>query len=69
MLNIYFRLALQNERAEREKAEEMNKQLEEKAKSLEMSAREAAEGNLNIDDVVWYGMAWFGIVWCVVNVV
>ncbi len=69
MLNIYFRLALQKERAEREKAEEMNKQLEEKAKSLEMSAREAAEGNLNIDDVVWYGMAWFGIVWCVVNVV
>jgi hypothetical protein len=42
---LNFRLALQREAEERRKAEEMNKKLEEKARSLEMTAREAAEGN------------------------
>ncbi|CAB4036574.1 Hypothetical predicted protein, partial [Paramuricea clavata] len=37
------RLTLVRERGERQKAEEINKQLAEKAKSLEMSARETAE--------------------------
>ena len=33
------------EREERQRAEKINKQLQEKAKSLEMSAKETAEGN------------------------
>ena len=34
------------EREERQKAQEINKQLEERAKYLEMTAQEAAEGNI-----------------------
>jgi hypothetical protein len=41
-------MTLVRERGERQKAEEINKQLEEKAKSLEMSARETAEGNMMV---------------------
>lgn len=40
-------MTLQRERAERQRAQEINKQLEEKAKSLEMSARETAEGTFS----------------------
>ena len=34
------------EREERQKAQEINKQLEERAKSLEMTVQEAAEGSI-----------------------
>ena len=60
---------MQRETEERRKAEEMNKKLKEKARSLELSAREAAEGNLKNDSVAWcfvvilYGMVWYGMVW------
>ena len=42
----FLRTTLLREREERQKAEEMNKQLEERAKNLEMTAQEAAEGKI-----------------------
>ena len=43
---FFLRMTLLREREERQKAQEINKQLEERAKSLEMTAQEAAEGNI-----------------------
>ena len=40
-----LRLTLKKEREERKKAEELNLQLIEKAKSLEIKAKETAEGD------------------------
>jgi hypothetical protein len=53
---IFSRMTLVRERGERQKAEEINKQLEEKAKSLEMSARETAEGNMMVYHSMTYGV-------------
>ena len=50
-------MTLVRERGERQKAEEINKQHEEKAKSLEMSARETAEGNMMVYHSMTYGVA------------
>ena len=44
----FLRMTLLREREERQKAEEINKQLEERAKNLEMTAQEAAEGKIDI---------------------
>jgi hypothetical protein len=54
---IFSRMTLVRERGERQKAEEINKQLDEKAKSLEMSARETAEGNMMVYHSMTYGVA------------
>ena len=43
---MFLRMILLREREERQKAQEINKQLEERAKSLEMTAHEAGEGSI-----------------------
>ena len=45
-MDVFLRMTLLREREERQKSQEINKQLEERAKSLEMTAQEAAEGNI-----------------------
>ena len=45
-MDVFLRMTLLREREERQKAQEINKQLEERAKSLEMTAHEAAEGSI-----------------------
>ena len=45
-MDVSLRMTLLREREERQKAQEINKQLEERAKSLEMTAHEAAEGSI-----------------------
>ena len=45
-MDVFLRMTLLREREQRQKAQEISKQLEERAKSLEMTAQEAAEGNI-----------------------
>ena len=45
-MDVFLRMTLLRERGERQKAREINKQLEERAKSLEMTAQKAAEGSI-----------------------
>lgn len=45
LLRIALRLLFLKEREERLKAEDINKELKERAKSLELSAKETAEGS------------------------
>ena len=45
-MDVFLRMTLLRERGEGQKAREINKQLEERAKSLEMTAQKAAEGSI-----------------------
>ena len=45
-MDVFLRMTLLREREQRQKAQEINKHLEERAKSLEMTAQEAAEGSI-----------------------